>query len=123
MNAPINFESAKKLKQRGYNEGCRAYYNPNGTLTRGSISFTNSMSVMFVSAPTIAEVVMWLYEKHGVWIQVEWAWKGDNMKSLYFPRLINTDKRGQEKIFEYFNTPTEAYEAAIEYTLTKILTP
>ena len=24
-----------------------------------------------VNAPTIAEVVMWLYEKHGIWISVE----------------------------------------------------
>lgn len=70
------------------------------------------------SAPTIAEVVMWLYEKHGIWI-------------VAFPELFNgTEVRFYPSIFEqgvgedieqYFNSPSETYEAAIEYCLTKLI--
>lgn len=78
--------------------------------------------------PTIAEVVMWLYEKHGIWITVNpkrernvsgenymqfdvdiWRLEGEKGCVLYGIELLQ------------FNSPTEAYEAAIEYCLTKLI--
>lgn len=62
----------------------------------------------------IMQVVMWLYEKHEIWISVE----------RHFDKFISKNNGvlitfyGNRK--SYFDTPTEAYEAAIEYCLTKI---
>ena len=68
------------------------------------------------SAPTIVEVVMWLYEKHDIWTTVtsisQESWqchmtkKGDSLGNCYL---------------EDFYTPTEAYEAGIEYTLNNLI--
>ena len=70
------------------------------------------------SAPTIAEVVMWLYEKHEIWIVI-------------LPELLNgTEIRYYPSVFEqgvgediesYFNSPTEAYLTAIKYTLNNLI--
>ena len=67
-----------------------------------------------INAPTIAEVVMWLYEEHGIWI---YAHRIDQ-KEFYWS--IDTDKK-EFTSGENFKTPTEAYEAAIEYTLKNLL--
>lgn len=70
-----------------------------------------------------AEVVMWLYEKHGIWIPVDLT---DNSKEFYFQPTIHTRKdrdwNDEEMIDQAksicnwkewkFNSPTEAYEAA-----------
>ena len=70
-------------------------------------------------SPTIAEVVMCLYDKHGIWIivsheisdlhQTEWFWIGV--------------KNGEEIASQYFgfNSPTEAYSQAIEHTLKNLI--
>ena len=74
---------------------------------------------------TIAEVVMWLYEKHEIWVQVSVSRYGkfycnvlkkENTKSLNNP----TSWEMQVQLND-FNSPTEAYEAAIKYTLEKLI--
>ena len=63
------------------------------------------------SAPTIAEVVIWLYEKHGIWIYAKrgYGWEFVIEKA----ETLNNDGT--------FNTPTEAYSAAILYTLNSLI--
>jgi hypothetical protein len=88
---------------------------------------------------TIGEVVMWLYEKQGVWISVELCIVGSDeweygYKVVYLPKEFENAKRRaiylatkesfQEGMSSYsgaWHTPTEAYEAAIEYTLNNLL--
>ena len=77
-----------------------------------------------VNAPTIAEVVMWLYEKHGIWVHVD---SHEFSKWCYHYRY-NRPHELSSKITENgqfglddFNTPTEAYEAAIEYVLNNLI--
>ena len=66
----------------------------------------------------IMQVVMWLYEKHGVWITVcvigvdgFGYWLHDKGR-----KRLNPDNQGG-----YWLSPTEAYKAAIEYCLTKLI--
>lgn len=65
--------------------------------------------------PTISDVVMWLYEKHHIWIYIKqgykWEWYIETVSS--HPELKYND--GLE------DSPTEAYEAAIEYTLKNLI--
>lgn len=86
MNTRIKFETAKLLNEKGYPQ--------------------------LDAALTIAEVVMWLYEKHGVWIMV----KRVDYKTLVRWGIYVNNNYVQQNLMGY-DSPTEAYEAAILYTL------
>lgn len=128
MNTPVSFELAKLLKEKGFDEVCNNHYSQalfegtKGVFPKYSVfkhsdyhynSKPNNNDLWFeCSAPTISEVVMWLYEKHGIWITVKLA------SGLFWWEISKTDKNlsplGMNK-----HTPTEAYEAAIAYFLTR----
>ena len=121
MNTPVSFELAKLLKKKGFDKQCTGCYDETGIygLTVMSIKqfYTNSKEDTWnFAAPTIAEVVMWLYEKHGVWIWVE------RYSTLFRPYA---EEIGDEMFGKWeghkFNSPTEAYEAAILYTLNSLI--
>ena len=100
MNKSVNFEIAKLLKEKGINLlSSKLMYASNGKLTDSIYDFDE-----WCFAPTIAEVVMWLYEKHGVWTVV-------NVKSLITRKVR----------IEPYDSPIEAYEEAIKYGLTNLI--
>jgi len=118
MNTPVNFEIAKLLNKKGLYISSEKRYNRKGTF-----EYSKSWSV---AAPSISEVVMWLYKKHGIWISVyimdKWLPNGNDREQLFDYSLkqmklglIDIPKKPEE-----FNSPTEAYEAAIKYSLDKI---
>ena len=124
MNTFVSYELAKLLKEKEFNLKVVNYYNyeklslisdkdrkVDGLINYNPINW-NFVKQHYTSAPTIAEVVMWLYEKHGIWITVtsisQESWqchmtkKGDSLGKCYL---------------EDFYNPAEAYEAAILYVL------
>ena len=70
-------------------------------------------------SPTIAEVVMWLYEKHRIWTVVNVNIIG----SWYFEHFDLKEKRNTQfkPIDTQYDSLTEAYKAAIEYTLNNLI--
>lgn len=72
----------------------------------------------------LAKVLMCMYEKHSIWIEVSYKRNGNanNHFFNYKITLINTDLFN-EKVTEgfWFNTPIEAYEAAIQYCLNNLI--
>ena len=145
MNTPVKFELAKLLKDKGFDMLTKKYYEhaltsqideetndyvgtfgwKKGETNIQSYNFINNYPNVdlsnenwyMCSAPTIAEVVVWLYEKHNIWISVD----PENDKDTWF-HTISYNK--SETIFGNYNTYnsyTEAYEAAIEYTLNNLL--
>ena len=145
MNTPVSFELAKLLKEKGYDlstEGfypkpkCKLFaidehgrYYPIVNKTQSSfdgkalVYFHGKAVVLkeenYYNAPTIAEVVMWLYEKHGVWTVVN----VNIMGSWYFEHFDLKEKRNAQfkPTDTHYDSPTEAYEAAIEYTLNNLI--
>lgn len=138
MNTHVDFKTAKRLKDKGFDsQNCSFGYQKSGKLEKG-ISMTNLGIDFFYKgeifeeknswdwiclAPTIAEVVMWLYEKHGIWISVN---KDINYKwaNNYFNYQIISENKGSA--FSDIggtqpNTPTEAYQEAIKYVLTNLI--
>lgn len=87
-------------------------YASNGELTDAIYDFDD-----WCFAPTIAEVIDWLYEKHGVWISVLHKRRSENKYFDYEIKLPN----GMEIYSWDHNSPTEAGEAAIEYTLNELI--
>ena len=128
MKTPVKFPIAKMLKEKGFDERLNYYYDSFGDIGSSKVKVNwNESEELLCSAPTIAEVVMWLYEKHGIWIN---TWSDSNLNSsipttIKWFYVINCDlvssynKEG--KIDRLYNSPTEAYEAAIEYVLTNLI--
>lgn len=120
MNTRIKFETAKLLKEKGFDKKVKPFYNAlvdNQLVESDIIGWANNLPDWY-PAPTIAEVVMWLYEKHGVWIPVDAPHK--LLKSWYLKVYkINDEVTLIEE--SLFNSPTEAYEAAITYVLNNLI--
>ena len=122
MNTPVKYELAKLLKEKGFDEPTLLCYDKCDMLASYAETVFKpknyNTSGYVKSAPTIAEVVMWLYEKHGVWISV-------NMFSERFIFSVSekVDTWGFDKLESEirYNSPTEAYEVAIEHTLNNLI--
>lgn len=127
MNTSVNFELAKLLKEKGFDNYCDKKYiaqclwqKPNSREKyKNSEIHKNSSDV---SAPTIAEVVMWLYEKHNVWISVVPYNDEELSQTLWENKTIDiADDYNDCSDYTFYHSPTEAYEAAIEYTLNNLI--
>ncbi len=134
MNKEVSFPLAKLLKAKGYDKKCYKYFHSNFgeeyeyTLKGSDGELCTNWNIEkdypqdFISAPTIAEVVMWLYEKHGIWIWCDtnsskkWIWTINIVEKDNF---IQSDDLGIQQ--NPCNSPTEAYEAAILYTLNNLI--
>jgi hypothetical protein len=115
MNTRINFELANLLEEKGY---------PFEFFSIGEVKDVPS------NIPTISKVIMWLYEKHGIWVNVYYNsnhkvfdytfdninWTKEEADKNYLLR-IDELVSGLFKTRDKFNSPTEAYKAAIEYCL------
>lgn len=138
MNTPVSFELAKLLKEKGFNLKVINFYDYERLSTPfdkqrhldGLINYNpinwNSIKDHYTSAPTIAEVVMWLYEKHGIWIYTRPMIENKNV--IWRWVILNTHLKVTENTLwekwdepNFSNSPTEAYEAAIEYTLNNLI--
>lgn len=121
MTTHVSFELAKLLKEKGFDKIGKFYYPDDGNLlnkNKGSIRHI----AYRIQAPTIAEVVMWLYEKHMVWISVSMENNEEDKISFYYSITENVDSQTYFRIRKSnYNSPTEAYEAAIEYTLKNLI--
>ena len=133
MNTHVNFETAKLLKEKGFNEKCSHYYvldfqnfkatgilkkagtpddNPNSNLL---YFVTREGQPHLVNAPTIDEVKWWFYKTHDIWISV-YQYK-DHAADVNDDHVFRTS---HTKLRE-FNSPEEAYETAIKHCLTKLI--
>lgn len=115
MNKLIKYPLAKLLEEKGFNEYTdRIYLSKNNIkLQRGLANYPKVLYPDAIPAPTIAQVVMWIYEKYGIWINVlDHSILG---KGVYFESVVGA------MTFSGQNSPTEAYEAAIEYILNKLI--
>ena len=135
MITPVNLKLAKSLKEKGFDEECRLCvedgdkrplpFNCGNTLHRNSLH-------PYYSAPTTGEVLMWLYENHGIWVYT-YSVAPYILEKEEYPKIVFVSKVQKFKEFDIFintdnglavnhyKTPTEAYEAGIKYCLEKII--
>ena len=131
MNTPVSFELAKLLKEKKFNQPQFKYYDNGGTLCHSVCVVYNSGLVL---APTIAEVVMWLYERHSLHIEIlleeDAPWSKFYYRTMkvgqYF--ALNIMIIGALYLIQllshngiYKDSPTEAYEAGIEHILNNLI--
>lgn len=131
----VKFETACLAKEKGFDWECREWYSKDGIcktlvyfqgddgwiknsdLSEYDISEYNISS----TAPTQSLLQRWLYEKHGIWIDVglNQFSKPKDLQWMY--SILFTEDCTYSHSPKSFNSPTEAYEAAIEYVLTKLI--
>lgn len=129
MNTPVIFEIAKLLKEKGFNKKTDSAYvdttpfseNEND-LVEYAFPQNHNEKEHRISAPTIAEVVMLLYEKHGIWIEVVWDIE-INKEVKWYSGITKIGDSSELEVFQSnpCHSPTEAYEAAIIYTLKNLI--
>jgi len=72
--------------------------------------------------PTIADVVMRLYEKHGIWISVDVINNRFKYIILQIEGIVSKTFGNEIRCSSFNNnSPKEAYEAAIIYTLNNLI--
>lgn len=130
MTTPVKFELAKLLKEKRFNIPCRYQYykwlgkyeildnEEDATNEELSIQAKNDGISLdtWITAPTFAEVVMWLYEKHGIWIYAI-----SPSKTSWYYNIESLNESFNKETKSGYNSPTEAYEAAIEQSLIKLI--
>jgi len=123
----ISFETAKLLKENGFDEGCFALYNPDGTLIQSGIRL-NNIQVGRVkgsySAPTLQMAMKWLREVHDIYIMIdkdfatEKGWHYVVVRKQDWTNNIDNGLTQQESnsyTYEF------ACEAAIKYCLENLI--
>ena len=120
MNKEVNFETKQLLFDKGWKY--ELGFDETGHKVKNSLAEQrwNEEDLTYVDI-TITEVVMWLYEKHGIWVYTkpvldedgEWIFKG-------YVKHLN-DFKAKEYQTKLFREPTGAYEAAITYTLENLI--
>lgn len=85
------------------------------------IPYPNDDTAIYYSAPTIAQVVDWLLYKHNIWIYIQpqsliGLYKDREADNWYYT-VIHCDRVSSN----YYSSPSEAYEKAIEYVLLNLI--
>jgi hypothetical protein len=154
MNKPVRYTIAKLLKEKGFKESTKANwyilskdhsenYNKGLPVDESKIFFakdsyelsniieidedTEHQVFHFLAVPTIADVVMWLLEKHKIWIWIGCRDLENNGKTIFIAngRNIPSTKSNGFVVdiipYQPKDNPSEAYESAIEYTLNNLI--
>lgn len=122
----VSFETAKLLKDKGFNENCsRSYVKDKLTVSQG---FNNSYyKTMYsdeyyrpISAPTLQMAMKWLREVHHIPIEILWHYDSNSdIEEWYF--VHHVELKILPNNIEYYETYEEACEASIKYCLENLI--
>ena len=118
--AYCSFEVAKLLKEKGFNEPCRAVYEEEVLRRNTLCDYYNSELSSYVCAPTHQMAMKWLREEKRISIIIEF----DLTKRGYCPYVYQLDYDMDWIVKWRINIPVkyeEAIEAALKYSLEKLI--
>ena len=119
----VSFETAKLLKEKGFNNlECGMYYS----ITTGKR--TTELLTSLIACPTLQMAMKWLREVHGIFIGISLCERYENKMDndttiMFFFELLNLKEKQLINGFfqEYTHTYEQACEAAIRYCLTNLI--
>lgn len=115
MNTPVSFPLAKLIKEKGFDKPTPSFYFKNGEIGYGQLyNWNGSHNSTDISRPTISDVIMWIYEKHEIWISVD----PENETNTWFHTITHGKST---TVFGDYSSLTEAYEAGIEDVLINMI--
>lgn len=132
MNTIVNFETSKLLKEKGFDLPVTSYHSGLNIYSDQLRFKYNSKTIGdspmhkrnagLYSAPTIAEVCMWLYEKHLIWISVAPYNDEELSQTLWEDKIIHiSDDYNDCSNYTFYHSPTEAYSEAILFVLKNLI--
>ena len=124
----VSFETAKLLKEKGFNENCATLYDlRSGELQerQAGYVFNNSQWDNFVTAPTLQMAMKWLRKKYDLHIIVyPWEVVGEGKDSKHWCCQVYKSFN-QLSCSKYTNETVKSYEdaceAAIKYCLENLI--
>ena len=118
----VSFETAKLLKEKGFDWCTYAYYededNPNISL-HASKAINWNKTTEFISKPTLQMAMKWLRETFEIHCQIDCPIVTFNWR--YGIRNLNQDEWFTLRDMGDYETYEEAAEAAIEYCLENLI--
>ena len=118
--AYVSFEIAKLLKEKGFNEPCRAVYEEEILRINTLCDYYNSELSSYVCAPTHQMAMKWLRKK-GIYIYIQpTKYVGG---ALYGFQSIIEDGRNDDwkRHIHHEDNYEEAVEAALKYCLENLI--
>lgn len=124
----VSFETAKLLKEKGFDELCDKKYNGYKSIVPAGKMIELWQNSEFdddeeCSAPTLQMTMKWLREAHNIHIDINtnWAFKDDNFIVIGY--MFNTHSAINSWYQDLVNYPTyeQACEAAIKYCLENLI--
>ena len=120
----VSFETAKLLKDKGFDEICMGFYTPEKELHLTFLGETNSIWLDdSISAPTLQMAMKWLREEHRIDIEVRTYYLNylkPNDTRYYSGKIL---KGSEDVIHTIYSKDTyeEVCEAAIKYCLENLI--
>ena len=129
----VSFETAKLLKEKGFDEATTGTYYEDGTFEHLTINRWNSKFIIPISAPTLQMTMKWLREVHHIYTEIcLYKTSEDDVepkksrKAPYYTFGVwdtitgnNIDKRLANNFIG--DTYEQACEAAIKYCLENLI--
>ena len=123
----VSFETAKLLKEKGFDEETRGYYpikgDATGRLMFGS-EYNHNHSQVQISAPTLQMAMKWLREEHKLFIFIS-TWRKLTNAVQYYCEIRNLDNPDFDTLASFTSNELcsyeEACEAAIKYCLENLI--
>lgn len=118
--AYVSFETAKLLKEKGFDEPCRYYYSSDGKIYRVyGLKDRNYTGVNTFSVPFQALAMKWLREVHNIHIGIN-PISGKGYNAIIYD-VADFDDYGIISDTEFFFHVEEACEAAIKYCIENLI--
>ena len=129
----VSFETAKLLKEKGFNGLCTAYYDCFTTdnfhcgYEPTDFNSIDTKIRKIVAAPTLQMAMKWLREEKKIGIEVNTIFDLDDDNKWYYEygfcilQLSGTYKKFAECDYDGYKTYEEACEEAIRYTLENLI--
>ncbi len=119
----VSFETAKLLKEKGFDEVCDCLYDndepgtPGLEINRDICCLNSSLDDNQYAAPTLQMATKWLRDVHKLYITISHRFSHNADQDVCFSYYVNVDE-GQDG---EFMTYEEACEAAIKYCLENLI--
>ena len=130
----VSFETAKLLKEKGFDDVCHAFYDKDGIFINllqfvgnSNLKGVNEEKIMF--APTLQMAMKWLREVYNIHINldVHWLYFANQNGWMYvITRMLENgidyiDSKGDENDKTFYSSYEESCEAAIKYCLENLI--
>lgn len=113
----VSFETAKLLKEKGFDEPCLMCYTSDKKLGNyGHYNSYKNSDVFALTAPTLQMAMKWLREVHHIFLSIQ---QHIDMSYVWYAYVDGAAKGCDRE--SHNNTYEEACEAAIKYCLENLI--